>query len=278
MSFRLRAPGGRTALLALVPALLTPATLRGQTRPLQTETAETAASGTLVFETGFDLIAGEPSYLTRVERTRWEGPLLRLTYSPGDNVELDAEWVAAVGVIGELGRGDVPSWDWGDVALRAKWRFVRGGRRRPVVAARFGVYLPETSFEDRQHRPLGLAPNTLRAFAEALVAQPLGEGRLLLNAGMLVADEVYHAHEQQDFFCYGVALEWPVGRRATAVGEVAGRTGHGAPGTEVRSEARVGLRWGEGRLRADFAVRRGIATADGTWGLTVGLGWTVRPR
>ena len=33
---------------------------------------------------------------------------------------------------------------------------------------------------------------------------------------------------------------------------------------------------GRGRLRADAAVRRGLAAADGTWGLTAGLTWVVR--
>jgi hypothetical protein len=273
MSFR-----PRTALLVSV-GLAAAAPAGAQTRPLATETALTAPSGTLVLETGFDVIADEPSYVTGVERRRWDGPLLRAVYAPADGVELDAEWVAAVGVAGEEGRGEVQSWDWGDVALRAKWRFARGGGRRPTLAARFGVFLPQTSYEDTQFRPLGLGPNTLRALVEALATQPLGRGRLLLNAGMLLYDQVYEAHDQSDFVSYGVALEWPAGPRLMVVAEVAGRAGQGSPGSDQSSEARAGMRWTRGRVRLDAAARRGLLATDGTWGFTAGLAWTARgPR
>ena len=266
----------RVALAAALAACAGPGL--AQTRPLLTEPATTAPAGTLVFETGFDVIADEPSYVTGVERTRWDGPLLRLVYSPARNVEMDVEWVAAVGVWGEEGRGDIQSSEWGDVTLRAKWRIVEGGKGRPVVGARFGVVLPQTSYEDVEFNPLGLGPNTLRAFVEGLLTQPVGRGRLHLNAGLYLFDEVYRLHDQRDFVSYALAFEWPAGGRLALLAEVTGRAGDGEPGAEVRAEARAGLRFGAGRLRWDAALRRGIATADGTWGVTVGLAWTAASR
>jgi hypothetical protein len=267
------------ACVALAVALAACAgTTRAQTRPLLTEPATTAPAGTLVFESGFDVIADEPSYVTGVERTRWNGPLLRLVYSPARNVEMDVEWVAAVGVWGEEGRGDIQSSEWGDVTLRAKWRIVEGGAGRPVVGARFGVVLPQTSYEDVDFNPLGLGPNTLRAFVEGLLTQPIGRGRVHVNAGLYLCDEVYRLHDQRDFVSYALAFEWPAGGRLALLAEVAGRAGDGEPGAEVRSEARAGLRFSRGRLRWDAALRRGIATADGTWGVTVGLSWTAVSR
>jgi hypothetical protein len=247
-----------------------------QTRPLLTEPAVTAPAGTLVLETGFDVIADEPSYVSGVERTRWDGPLLRLVYSPARNVELDLEWVARAGVWGEEGRGDIQSSDWGDVTLRAKWRIVEGRTGHPTIGVRFGVVLPQTSFEDVDFNPLGLGPNTLRAFLEGLLTQPVGRGRIHLNAGLFLHDEVYRAHDQRDFLSYALAFEWPATGRLALLAEVAGRAGDGEPGAEVRAEARAGLRFGRGRVRWDVALRRGIATADGTWGVTVGLAWTAR--
>jgi hypothetical protein len=261
------------AALVLVAAAATPGA--AQTRPLLTEPALTAPVGTLVLETGLDAIADEPSFVTGALRTRWDGPLLRLVYSPASNVELDVEWVVRVGVVGEEGRGDIASSEWGDVTLRAKWRIAGG--ERGAVGARFGVVLPQTSFEDEQFRPLGLGPNTLRAFAEALLTQPLGPALVHANAGLFLHDEVYRPHEQRDFFSYGLALEWPTGP-VTLLAEVAGRAGDGMPGAEARAEARAGLRFGRGRLRADAALRRGLTEADGTWGATVGLSWTARGR
>jgi hypothetical protein len=264
-------PGVAAVLLALAAAPAFP-----QTRPLQTEEADTAPAGRLLFETGFDAIADEPSYLTGAPRTRWDGPLLRFTYSPSDNVELDLEWVALVGASDEAGAGSVS--DGGDFALRAKWRFLGSRPGRPSLAVRFGVTLPETSFNDASGRPLGLGPNTLRAFAEGLVTWPLGRARLHGNAGLLILDEVFRPHEQRDFLLYALALTLPLDARFEAVAEVAGRAGDGVPGAEERSEARVGLRFGGGRLRGDVALRRGLEDADGTWGGTVGLAWTIRPR
>ena len=264
------------ATLAAFLAALGAARADAQTRPLQTEPAVTAPAGALVLETGLDAIADEPSYVTGVERTRWDGPLLRLVYSPAANVELDFEWVARVGVVGEEGRGDIQSSDWGDVALRAKWRIVEGKGARPTIGARFGVILPQTSFEDVEFNPLGLGPNTLRAFVEGLLTQPAGRGRLHVNAGLFLHDEVYEPHDQRDFLSYGLALEWPATPRLVLLAEVAGRAGDGRPGAEERSEARAGVRFGRGRVRWDVAVRRGLAEADGTWGATLGLAWTAR--
>ncbi len=127
--------------------------------------------------------------------------------------------------------------------------------------------------------PLGLGPNTLRAFVEGLLTQPLGRGRLHVNAGLFLQDEVYRAHDQRDFLSYGLALEWPVGSRLVLLAEVAGRAGDGRPGAEERSEARAGVRIGRGRVKGSAALRRGLTEADGTWGATVGLTWTARePR
>lgn len=271
VSSRLR----RTLPLALLLGTL-PTPTRAQTRPLRTEAASTAPAGTLVFETGFDLIADEPSYVTGARRTRWDGPLLRLVASPADNVELDLEWVARVGVWDEPGRGDIASSEPGDVTLRAKWRIHDGGPRGSSFGGRFGVILPETSYDDKQFRPLGLGPNTLRTFSEGLWTRPLGRGRLHANAGLFLHDEVYRPHDQRDFLSYGLALEWPVGRSLCALAEIQGRAGKAKPGAPVRSEIRAGVRLGRGRLRWDAALRRGLAWADGTWGVTAGLAWTAR--
>ena len=266
--------------LALAAVLLAVGAGRAgaQTRPLRTEPAVTAPAGTLVLETGFDVIADEPSYVTGVGRTRWDGPLLRLVYSPARNVELDLEWVTRVGVAGEEGRGDIQSSEWGDVTLRAKWRFVEGKGRRPAVGARFGVVLPQTSFEDVEFNPLGLGPNTVRAFVEGLLTQPVGRARVHVNAGIFLHDEVYRLHDQRDFLSYGLAVEWPVATRLAILAEVAGRAGDGAPGADERSEARAGLRFGRGRLRGDVAVRRGLAEGGRNLGRDgrPGLGGEVR--
>jgi hypothetical protein len=268
-------PLSRRAAVALLALALRATVASGQDHPLQTESALTARGGTLVFETGFDAIADEPNYVTGVERNKWDGPLLRLVYSPADNVELDVEWVALVGVWDEPGR-EVQNSDWGDVSLRAKWRVLQGRGSRPTLGARFSVTLPETEFEDEQFRPLGLGPNTTRVSIEALATEPLGPLRLDLNLGFLLFEEVFRAHEQRDFVAYGAALVWPVRPSLSLVAELHGRAGDGMPGADQSAEARAGLRLGRGRLKADAALRLGLCAGDGSWGVTAGLRWVVR--
>ena len=268
----------KASAAVLLAALAAAGAASGQEQPLRTETAHTARAGTLVFETGIDLMADEPSYITGLERNRWDAPLLRLVYSPADNVELDVEWVMRVGVWDEPGR-EVQGSYWGDVTLRAKWRIHAGRPGRPTLGARFAVALPQTEYEDEEFRPLGLGPNTTRVAIEGLVSQPLGPLRLDLNAGLLLFEEVFRAHEQRDFLAYGAALEWAPGPSLSLVAELAGRAGDGMRGADQSSEARLGLRLGRGRLRGSAALRRGLLSTDGEWGATLGLTWTLRsPR
>jgi hypothetical protein len=239
-----------------------------QTRPLLTEEATTRAAGEVALEAGAEAIHAEPNYLTGRSRDRWEGPQLRLVYAPAGNVELDVEWTARVGARADPDFGSVS--DFGDVALRAKVRLAGGGPGEPALAARFGVALPQTSFGN------GLGPNTLRFAAQALVSLPAGRARLHANAGLALLDEPLRAHEQRDLLAYGLAAERPLGGGFTLLAEVAGLAGNGMPGADARSEARAGLRGSAGRWRWDAAVRRGLADADGTWGLTAGLGVVLR--
>jgi hypothetical protein len=257
----------RTFAMALVLVALG-ARAEAQTRPLQTEQATTAARGTLVLETGVEAIRDEPNFLTGRARDRWAGPLLRLVYSPSDNVEIDVEWTALVGQRDDPDFGSVS--DWGDVGLRAKLRLLdeRGGR--PALAARFGVLLPETSFGN------GLGPNALRMSAQVLASKTVGPFTLHGNAGLALHDEVFRPHEQRDFLAYGLALAARLGAHAELVGEWAGLAGSGSPGADAHGELRAGVRLGSGRLRADAAARRGLLEADGTWGATAGLTWRLR--
>jgi hypothetical protein len=238
-----------------------------QTRPLATEEASTAPAGTLVLEVGAQAIAAEPNFLTGAARDRWDGPELRLVYSPAGNVELDVEWTARIGARGDPDFGDAS--DFGDIALRAKVRVAGRPGGKDAIGLRFGVLLPQTSFGN------GLGPNALRTSAQVLASKAVGGATLHLDAGVAIHDEPLRAHEQRDLFAYGAAVTWPLAR-VTLVGEVAGLAGRGSPGADARSEARAGARLGTGRLRGDVGLRRGLTRAAGEWGITAGLSWTIR--
>jgi hypothetical protein len=259
--------GCARACLAAVALGAVPAGTWAQTRPLQTEEATTAAGGTLVLEAGAEALRAEPNFMTGRARDRWAGPILRLVHSPSDNVEIDVEWTSRVGQRDDPDFGSVS--DWGDVALRAKVRFVDEGPGRPALAARFAVTLPQTSFGN------GLGPNALRMAAQVLLSKTLGALTVHGNAGLALHDEVFRPHEQRDFLAYGVALVRRMGK-ASLVAEWAGLAGAGRPGADAHSELRVGVRLGRGRLRGDAAIRRGLLASDGTWGLALGVSIPLR--
>jgi hypothetical protein len=259
-----------TAALAFV-TLVAAGRVAAQTRPLQTEEATTAPAGRLLLEVGQDAMADEPNFLTGNTRNRFDGPTLRLVWSPADNVEVDLEWVTWIAT------PDDPDFegagDFGDVTLRTKLRFRDGGDHGLTFGARYTLTLPETEYEE------GLGPNTLRMSAQVLLTQPLGPARLHLDAGVAIEDQPDRAHFQRDLFAFGAALEAPVGDRWRVLGELAGKAGDGTPGTDERIEARLGVAWrATDRLGLDAAVRRGLADADGTWGFTAGVRFLLRER
>jgi hypothetical protein len=267
MIFAMKTPRPAVTILSAITLVVLAGRAAGQTRPLITEEATTAKRGTIALEVGGDAMRDERNFLTFMPRNVARGPLFRFVFSPGDTVEIDVEWVARVAAFDDPSYGTVS--DWGDVSLRTKVRVLAGDGRRPTLALRYSLTLPETSFGN------GLGPNVLRMTADALVSQSLAGFRLHANAGLGIHEEVLRPHEQRDFLSYGVALERALGGGVTALGELAGLAGRGLPGAEAHSELRLGLRLGSGRLRADAALRRGLAKADGTWGATAGLRWVL---
>jgi hypothetical protein len=242
--------------------------VHAQTLPFTTEEADAGPKGRLTLEVGGAVIGAEPNFLTGGERTRWDGPLLRLVYCPADNVELDLEWTAGVGALDDPNFGDTS--DWGDVVLRAKLRLQDQGPRRPEISARFLVTLPET---DADH---GLGPNTLRMAVQLLLSRSAGRFALHANAGLAVQDQVQELVSQDDFLAYGLSVQSRLGAGFSLGAEVAGLAGKGSPGTDARHEARFGVRYGNGAWRWSAAVRRGLGPADGRWGLSAGLTTTLR--
>lgn len=254
------------AVAATLAMALAGGAASAQTRPLQTETATTASAGTTTLEVGGSWIASEPNFLTGAQRDRWAFPGVRLVHAPADGIELDLEWAGFVGAVDDPDFGSTS--DSGDFALRAKWRFLRRDTGWSL-GARFQVTLPQAGSDD------GLGPNTLRFSAQLLATRTAGPWALHANAGLAIQDQIEDPGLQSDFLHYGLAVERRLSPSWQVAAEVSGLAGSGSAGTESRSEARLGARVGAGRAVWDVAVRRGLAEADGTWGLTAGLTWRL---
>jgi hypothetical protein len=257
----------RRALL-LLPLLL-PSAAGAQTRPLQTEEADTGRAGRLVLEVGAELARGEPNFLTGGRRDVWDAPVLRLSWSPADPVQVDIGWTGRIVALRDPEFGTAS--DYGDVVLRTKLRLVERRSDRVGVSARFGVLLPETNSLK------GLGPNTLRMGAELLLSRQFGAFGVHANVGLAIQDRPLEIHEQSDFLSYGLALVQRLGPDTSVMMEAAGLgVGPGVPGADQHSEVRAGVRRRLGRVVGDIALRRGLSPADGHWGVTFGVSWVMR--
>lgn len=260
-------PLARVFAVAAASSLLA-ARASAQTRPLQTESAETASAGSLRLEAGAQVVAGEPNFQTGKPRERWDLAELLVSYSPAGNVEFRLGWTGRILAVGDRDLGDVS--DWGDVVLGAKVRFLEQSQYRPALSARFGITLPET------RAGAGLGPNELRMAAQFLLSKTLGRVTAHANLGLALHDRPLMLQSQSDFLAWGLALTGPIGRSTEFLAEAAGLAGEGEPGADPHAEVRVGVRTGAGRVRWDVALRRGLLSADGGWGLTAGLAWSIR--
>ena len=249
--------------IALLALLAAPAF--AQTRPLRTEEATTAPAGRIALEVGAEYQSDQQNFLTLRGRDVWQVPTLNLVYSPADNVEIDLAWVGRVIAVDDAVFGNAV--DFGDVSLRSKLRFCDERGSRPALGARFEVTLPETK------RTKGLGPNVLRMSAQVLLTKSLGPVKVHANAGVAIHDKGTGA-AQNDLFAYGLALQ--LGKGPSLVAEVAGRGGRGEPVIDRTHLARLGARFGGGRLQWDAALMHGLTDADGGWGATAGLTWTAK--
>jgi hypothetical protein len=239
-----------------------------QTPPFTTEAADCGPKGRLALELEGAIIGAEPNFLTGQVRTRWDGPQLRLVYSPADTVEVAVDWTAGVGALDDPAFGDVS--DWGDVALSTKLRLLERGAGRPALSARIEVTLPETSAD------YGLGPNTLRTAAQLLLSHTAGRLTVHANAGLAVQDQVQELTAQDDFLAYGLCVLARLAPGLSLGVEVAGLAGKGSPGTDAHHEARLGGSYARGRWSWNAALRRGLGPVDGRWGFTAGLSAILR--
>ncbi len=260
----------RHALVLSSLLLLAARGAAGQTLPLETEEAETGAAGQLVLETGGEATRAQPNFVTGGRRDVWDYPVLRLSWTPAAPVQIDLEWTGRITAASDPDFGTVS--DYGDVVLRTKVRFAAERPGRFGVSARFAIALPETNSLK------GLGPNTNRVSAQMLFSRHAGVFAVHANAGVSIEDRPLQLHAQSDFLAYGLALTGDVDPRTSLVAEVAGEgVGHGAPGADRHAELRAGLRRRAGPVTIAAAARRGLAPADGRWGASFGVSWTIEP-
>jgi hypothetical protein len=264
--------------LSAAPAL-------AQQRPLLTEDPETVGAGRILLEAGVDYgrdvrfpasglqghlrrtpLIGLSIGLSSIAELQIDGGLhnhLRIT-----GRDLDAPLADVVAAEGDT------TTSVEDIVLATKIRVVPEGLARPSMGVRFATRLPNASNES------GLGLDTFDFLATVLVAKTVEQVRLVGNLGVGILGDPVIANRQNDVLTYGVSFARAVSPAAEFVGEITGRAstrrGTPTPGTESRSQLRVGGRYTAGSWRGDVGLVFGVTSADPDIGVAAGLTWVFQ--
>jgi hypothetical protein len=258
------------AVLALIGS-----TVSAQTGPMLTPSAFIDAPGHVGLDLFGTTIGKEPNWLTYAEsgrieeRTRLDGPVIRLSYVPSERAEFTVEFNSQTYAVKDP-RYNTTISDWGDVTLRGKLGLKKGEIGvSPAVATQFEVTLPNTSFGN------GLGPNTTRLAAVLLLGFKTEKVTLEGQAGIALEDEVFRVHEQRDFASLSGSIAYKLTEHFDLFVDAGGFFGEGAPGATAKREARGGLQWQHTMFGKEskfyVGARRGLVDFTGDWGVVVGL-------
>lgn len=256
-----------------VACLIFPAVVWGQQRPLTTDDAEILATGRVRAQVGIEFLQRQRYTLSGLE-----GDLSRLGVAAVQvGVEEYAEFQLS-GVLQEVlsvtGRSEpvvAPDFSgestsaFGNLRLGTKLRMVREKGRRPAVAFKFAVELPNTNQKS------GLGNDEMRFYSSLLFKKGFARAEVLGEVGFAILGSPVAAGRQADPLTYGVGVLVPLHRNVKLVAEVNGRQGPGGRiGNENRSQARAGVQFRTGAVRWDLAGVAGLTRDDARSGIVAG--------
>ncbi len=254
--------------------LLGPASLcLAQERPLKTDDAGLVPLGRVRAEFGIEFLQGQRYSLSGLEGDLTRLGVTSLHIGVGELAEFQISGVIqdflsvsrrTPTVTPSNFAGNATS-DVGDFALATKLRLMTEKERRPALAFKFAVQLPNASNES------GLGTDETNFYASLLLDKRLGHSRILFNIGLAILGSPVTPNSQSDLMTYGLAMMVPIHKRVELVGEIHGRQGTERLGNENQSQVRLGARILAGGLRWDLAAIAGLRRFDADSGLAVGV-------
>jgi hypothetical protein len=264
----------------LVAALLNAANLASaQQRPLVTEDPEPIGAGRVLIEGGVDAaraqeypVSGLKGNLVRVPTIGISvglSSIAEFQIDGGLYTRLNITERRAGPLASEVTATGTSTHDVEDTVIATKIRLLTEAAHQPTLGIRFATKLPNASNES------GLGLDTTDFYASLLGAKTVQSIRVVANVGVGILADPTIGHRQNDVLTYGLSLARAVTQAAELVGEINGRAstrgGDPFPGTESRSQFKVGGRYTHGLLRVDAAVFVGLTSIDPTIGGTVGF-------
>lgn len=255
-----------------------------QSMPLRTPDATILKPGTLRTQVGFDFLQNIDYPLSGLSGDMTSMGVLNMRLAVARRVEVQLQGTVQnflqvnnevpAPVTPEL-TGTNSTHDVGDFSLWTKLLIRKEASRTPAVAFRFGFLMPNTN------QARGIGNNATNVYASVILQKHFGKLKAWTNTGIGILQSPNAKFSQNDELLYGGALAYPVTRRVSVVGEVAGRYSSrtltpALYGTESRAEGRMGLvvsAWG---FRWDVAAIAGVYPNDPSTGVTVGISRDLR--
>jgi hypothetical protein len=158
--------------------------------------------------------------------------------------------------------------DFGDWSLSTKIRLVPETHVLPIISFRPSMVLPNSN--DAK----GIGTNTTNVFGNILAGKSIGQAFVFGNVGIGILSDTLHPRAQQDVLTYGLAGVLPINTRISLLSELNGYKNPRVdpdPGTESRSQVRLGVQIRTAGVRWDVAGTAGVTRLDPRGGLVFGL-------
>ena len=246
----------------------------GQQRPLRTEEADLLATGRIRIDFGFEFLQNQSYPLSGLKGDLTRIGVTSIHVGVGEYAEFNISGILqdylsisqrTTPVIPPEVNGDSTN-DFGDIVLGTKLKLAAEKGRRPSLAFKFAVQLPNAS------QMTGLGNDETEFYSQILVSKHLKSMWLLGNVGLAILGNPAQSG-QADMLTYGAAVIAPVHKRINLVVEIAGREGPVRVGNEPQSYLRAGAQVRTGPLRWDMAGIAGFKQFDADSGVTLGVSY-----
>jgi len=259
--------------ILLVLSLLFSFDLFAQQRPLLTDDAELLQAGRIRVEVGAEFFQGYKYPLSGLEGNLTRLGVTSVQVGVGEYAEFRISGVVQ-DVLSITDRSEpvvAPTFednttnDFGNLMLATKLKLFGEKGRRPAIAFKFAVELPNANQEN------GLGTDQTQFYTSLLFKKHFGRVQVLADLGLAILGSPVVPGKQTDPFTYGFGTVIPLHRAVNLVAEVHGRQGAtGRIGNENLSQLRVGFQIRTGRVRWDIAGVRGLKQFDPDSGIVVG--------
>jgi hypothetical protein len=259
--------------LAVLTLLFMAIPSQAQERPLEIDTPGIIGTGRVRANIGVTYLHGQ-----RYPLSGLTGNLVRLgvasfRFGVGDIAEFQISGVIQDFLtIGSRTQPMIPltfhgntTHDFGDLVMATKLRLLAETRRRPALAFKFEVELPDASDAS------GLGNNETEFYSRLLLGKYLGRAHVFGELGLGILGNPAVATAQADVATYGAGITMPIHPRIELVAGLDGQQGHEDKGNKNRAKVRAGIRFRTAGLRCDVAGIAGLRAFDARYGLSVGV-------